>query len=386
MKQTLFFLAMLLQPLFSRAGDPIPCRCATDSVGLDKIGLLVQYHEMMSALDQADQKMAKEKLVEIFELNLYKSAAQGTPDSVKTKLLLLYCEAIAGQKATVFRTRADSLGLLKNGKALLAPANPDFYKARLACLAVQARGDTLAAVSDGRATPNAAAGPPGEEARLWQYLFLGTGLGMLIFLGLSLFLWLGMKKERASAEKTLAYWQALNQGLKEEKKRLENREEGRIKIREKEPEAPPAAAETPADGFFAAPPPDPLAPGFFEGTATDSAESFAPAAPPPAPVEPQKIFARLPNGRLLYSVSDSFEPQSTYFVIEVGADQRSGTLKLVGDENTRLHAFSMIDRLRDACELQSTGAPTSAWVDETPGRVELEGGYWNITRKITLQW
>lgn len=376
MKHFFLLLLLLLAPLITRAGEP--CACATDSAGLAKLGLPLQYREMLSTLEKTGEEEMIKRLLDMYALDLKLSAERKQPDSLAIAKLVDYCRKIAGDGSNEFMKQADLLGLLPKGKMPATVANPDFYKARLACAAVRAGQDTawvapqteeLSALQEGNTALQ-------KAVRIWQI----AGIAMFVLLlAAGVFAFLFWQEKNRTATTFRQYTASFNdletrynQLLAEKQNQDSDADMSKITIK---PRISPDLT-----------PPDPLASGFFEGTATDSAESFAPAAPPPAPVEPPKIYARLPNGRVLYQVSDRLEPQSTYFVIEVGADQRSGTLKLVEDENTRLHAFSMIDRLRDACELQSTGAPTSAWVDETPGRVELEGGYWNITRKITLQW
>jgi len=110
-----------------------------------------------------------------------------------------------------------------------------------------------------------------------------------------------------------------------------------------------------------------------------------PSSAPPI----RKLYARPPSGNILFQVSDSFEPQTTYFIIEINSnDDSNGTLRLVEDGATLLQAFSMIDTLRDACELRSTGAPTSVaqLTKNLPGAVSFLDGYWTITKKIILEW
>lgn len=126
-------------------------------------------------------------------------------------------------------------------------------------------------------------------------------------------------------------------------------------------------------------------------TEINSESTVAISVPPPVsppPIVPKKIYAGMPSGRLLYRVSDNFEPQSTYFVIEINPDDpNTGKLSLVNEEATRLNAFSMADALRDACDLQNTPPVINfAQVQETPGAVYLEAGYWTINKKITLKW
>ena len=115
---------------------------------------------------------------------------------------------------------------------------------------------------------------------------------------------------------------------------------------------------------------------------------------PPSPIPPvkpalSKLYAGLPSGNILARLSTKFEPQTTYFIIEINPiDQTRGKLSLVEDQATLLHAFSMIDTLRDTCELRSTGAPKSLdqLTKNIPGEVVLEKGLWKITKKIMLEW
>lgn len=108
--------------------------------------------------------------------------------------------------------------------------------------------------------------------------------------------------------------------------------------------------------------------------------------PSPAPLK--RIYMRPPNGNLFSRESDSMRVYETYYMIDINPDGKTGTLRLVDDTATMEHAFSMIDVLRNACDLNGNNQPSSAsQARQTPGEVEMTSdGYWKIKEKISLSW
>ena len=94
-------------------------------------------------------------------------------------------------------------------------------------------------------------------------------------------------------------------------------------------------------------------------------------------------FARIPSGNLFFSFSPHPEYPDTPFII----DERTSTFDLVKDPQTLERLFSMIDQLKDACELMNINQPRLNTYDvRTKGKVVREGEYWRITKKLKLDW
>ncbi len=368
MKRTLYIFLLLLPPLFVKAGDPIKCACASDEKGANKLGLLHQYHEMLLSLEKAGQTEAVKNLYKIYD---FKIAQSSTPKQMQDSfaLLVLYCEKIAGSNKDDFMAKAQEIGLIQNENKI---SNLDSYKARLACVAVQVRGDTLPPLAKA-AEMESKVRELEEKVEVWKTASIGASVAFL-FLAIGAYFFWEREKRKLEKEhykrfddiiKTTSSQQPGGNVLANTSESVESQ----IKISEPKLPAEPASELKP-DSIFSGDPP----------------ASSTSSPPPAASVVAKKIYAGLPNGSLLYRTSSDFEPQSTYFVIQVNPDQRTGKFSLVDDPATRLHAFSMMETLRNACELQSTGTPTSAQVGETSGKVELEGEYWVIKDKIKLKW
>ncbi len=100
-----------------------------------------------------------------------------------------------------------------------------------------------------------------------------------------------------------------------------------------------------------------------------------------------KVFASVPTGKTFNRLSEALQPYESYYMIEYYTGSNEGILKLVEDPETRSHAFSMTDNLKEACDLKGTGRPSiSQKISETPGRVEKQGEYWTIVKPIILDW
>jgi superfamily II RNA helicase len=96
-----------------------------------------------------------------------------------------------------------------------------------------------------------------------------------------------------------------------------------------------------------------------------------------------KLFAELPHNNRFHKVLYNLVSCETYFII----DKDKSTFSLVKDEETLNYAFGLIDTLKPACNLLSTGAPNiNNYRIEKEGTVELVDGLWIIKEKIKLNW
>lgn len=122
-------------------------------------------------------------------------------------------------------------------------------------------------------------------------------------------------------------------------------------------------------------------------TYKESEKEYKPYQPKPVPIPKIKLYAATPAGKTLTRVSEYISPLESYFTIEYESGAETGTLRLVDDPTNRAHAFSMTDNLKDACELRGSGRPNAGQrVQETPGKVEFQNGYWTIIKPIILDW
>jgi hypothetical protein len=96
-----------------------------------------------------------------------------------------------------------------------------------------------------------------------------------------------------------------------------------------------------------------------------------------------KLFAELPHNNRFHKVLNNLVSCETYFII----DKDKSTFTLVNDDETLAYAFGLIDTLKPACNLLSTGAPNiNNYCIEKEGVVELVDGLWIIKEKIKLNW
>lgn len=100
------------------------------------------------------------------------------------------------------------------------------------------------------------------------------------------------------------------------------------------------------------------------------------------------LYAAAPQGNLFHKVYDNFRAFETLYIIHLKtANAAEGTFDLVADQATLDHAFSMIDILRDACDLLGTNEPTAKTMRVVqPGKVEKQGGQWVIKDRLGLEW
>jgi hypothetical protein len=99
------------------------------------------------------------------------------------------------------------------------------------------------------------------------------------------------------------------------------------------------------------------------------------------------MFASAPQGNLFHKFSTDFRPFDTLFVIHpTPYSPGMGTFTLVDHEPTLDYAFSMIDSLRDACDLLGSNEPSAKTMQAKPGTVEKRGDQWLIRDKIQLDW
>lgn len=375
MKQLFFGFLIIFTPFCLCAGDPpekVKCDCKTNSDGIKGIGLLRQYHSMLLALEKAGQEEATKHIYNIYNLEIPSTPGPQVQDSLE-KVILGSCIQIIGEKDTSkiksFLGLAQEWRLIQSEKVRvdLKQIGISYYKARLACLAVQSRNDTIPAsknLNNG--------GDQGEiiselknNVHNWKIGSIIGGALILTLIGIGL--WLFKKEKNASQASRKVFEDKLNE-MEAENRQLIAEQVALIEsnnLLKKEKARIPYLEE-----------------------ASKNPEIYQPATPPPPP-PPRKLYARPPSGNILFQVSDFFEPQTTPFVIEINSqDETIGKLLLVEDNTTLLQAFSMIDTLRDACELRSTGAPTSAaqLKKNEPGTVSFSDGYWTITKKIILEW
>jgi hypothetical protein len=121
----------------------------------------------------------------------------------------------------------------------------------------------------------------------------------------------------------------------------------------------------------------------FKGT--ESKTTPQPTAPTP---KPETIYASAPQGNLFHKFSAELRPFETLYIIQPAAHSPgTGTYTLVEHEATLDHAFSMIDILRDACDLLGSNEPTARTMHiRKAGTVEKRGDQWLIREKIQLDW
>lgn len=100
------------------------------------------------------------------------------------------------------------------------------------------------------------------------------------------------------------------------------------------------------------------------------------------------IFAAAPQGNLFHKLSDQFHPfESLYIILPNPINREVAAYSLVKDSATLEHAFSMVDSLRDACDLLGKNNPTAkTMIIRKEGRVEKQGDYWMIVEKLHLDW
>lgn len=119
-----------------------------------------------------------------------------------------------------------------------------------------------------------------------------------------------------------------------------------------------------------------------------------PAEQPPPETEPKQpeavaspgvLYARMPSGNLFFNLSPIPNYPDTPFIITQNGD--TGEFTLATDPDTLERLFSMIDQLKDACELLNVNAPDpKGHFDIAKGKVVREGEYWKITEKIKMNW
>ena len=87
---------------------------------------------------------------------------------------------------------------------------------------------------------------------------------------------------------------------------------------------------------------------------------------------------------MLFMINTIFEKSSGKCRI---IDERSGTFDLVKDSQTLERLFSMIDQLKDVCELMNINQPDSkTYKIISKGEVVREGNFLRITKKLKLDW
>lgn len=110
-----------------------------------------------------------------------------------------------------------------------------------------------------------------------------------------------------------------------------------------------------------------------------------PANPPTRQPETTEIYARMPSGNLFFNLSPAPNYPDTPFVITPSGE--TGDFTLVTDTDTLERLFSMIDQLKDACELLNVNSPDpKGHFTAVSGKVARDGEYWRITEKIKLNW
>jgi len=99
-------------------------------------------------------------------------------------------------------------------------------------------------------------------------------------------------------------------------------------------------------------------------------------------------YAFVPQGNIFHRTFLKFQPFETLYEIRPDrTSTNSGTFCLTNHSETLEHAFSMVDNLRDACDLVGHDIPTPKTMRVVkPGIVERSGEQWIIKEKLVLDW
>ncbi len=108
---------------------------------------------------------------------------------------------------------------------------------------------------------------------------------------------------------------------------------------------------------------------------------------PIARPKPKLLYAR-PYGNTFHHVSETFEPNETFFVLSVYPDDpNTASVSLTDDPATREYLFTQMAGYQSICELMGAEMLIAEKVREIePGSAILSNGYWTIQSKIKIDW